>query len=167
MSVHNDQRHLFPESTVTERLAEAVRLPLTDFVEVFGAPWRKAEEEFTDYDADPSGAGSLFGPWYLSGEPVQLMLRPRDGDRVELAVPVGRGGGATLQHVWMPAAERTTLQAGPELLETAPPVVAYVLKRRRAGFRYCRYCRSLTPPEERYAFDVCFGCAGAWLGIVY
>jgi hypothetical protein len=169
MSPRNDDNDLFTlaESTVTEQLAEAVGLPVTNFVEVFGAPWRPYEERFVDYDADPSGSGNLFGSWYLAGDPVQLMLRPLEPGEVELAVPVARGGGATQDHVWMPAAERLTLDAGPRLLETAPPVVAALLKRRRSGFRYCRYCRSLTPPEERYAPDVCYGCAGAWLDIVY
>jgi hypothetical protein len=152
---------------VTERLAHAVGLSLTEFVEIFGASWRSAGESGTDFDADPSGSGNLFGPWYVAGQPVQLMLRPCEYDQVELAVPVGRGGGGGRMHAWLPAAERTTLPAGQQLLRTAPAVVADFLKRRRASFRYCRYCRVPTPPEDRLESDVCYGCGSAWRGIDY
>ena len=56
---------------------------------------------------------------------------------------------------------------GPELLDAARPVIAEALRRRRAQFRYCRYCRRLTPPEERLESDVCYGCGSDWRGVVY
>jgi hypothetical protein len=165
MSVREEGSQLFPDPAVTERLAHEVGLPLTEFVEIFGGSWRVAEEGGTDFDADPSGSGNLFGPWYLTGEPVQLMLRP-SGREVELAVPVGRGGGGVWGRVWLPAAQRTWLPAGEQLLRTARAVVADFLRRRRSSFRYCRYCRVLTPPEDRLESDVCYGCGGRWRGFV-
>jgi hypothetical protein len=166
MAVRDEGAQQFPDPSVTERLAHAVGLSLTEFVETFGASWTVAEESGTDFDADPSGSGNLFGRWYLTGEPVQLMLCP-SGSEVELAVPVGRGGGGGWRRVWQPAAQRTWLPAGQQLLWTAPAVVADFLRRRRSSFRYCRYCRVLTPPEDRLESDVCYGCGGAWRGVVY
>jgi hypothetical protein len=168
MIVREEAAQLFPDPSVTERLAHAVGLPLTEFVEIFGASWTLAGESGIDFDADPSGSGNLFGPWYLAGQPVQLMLRP-SGREVELAVPVARSGYGRVgwMHVWHPAAQWTMLPAGPQLLRTAPAVVADFLKRRRASFRYCRYCRVLTPPEDRLESDVCYGCGSAWRDVVY
>jgi len=45
-------------------------------------------------------------------------------------------------------------------------MVGELLKRRRSGFRYCRYCRQVTPPELRDG-DSCMGCASRWEGVVY
>ena len=154
-----DEAHtsLFDEPTATEHLAEATGLSLHDFREVFGDGWFLLEEQGTDYDGDPTGSGWVFGPWYAAGSPVQLMLRPLEQGRVELGVPSPRGRGAM---VFWAVSDRVELAGGPSLLESAPGVVTDLLRRRRSTFRYCRYCRSLTPPEGRVAADVCAACAG-------
>lgn len=165
MSAGNDAGTLFDEPSDTEVLARDLRLSVERFVEVFGAGWQPLPQERIDYDADPSGMGELFGPWYMAGEPFQLALRPTDHG-VELGVPVGQWAGAHGLH-WQVRDRRLVPGIGEELVTEAPPAVAAVLKRRRSGFRYCRYCRRHVGPEERYAHDICFGCATDWLGVVY
>jgi hypothetical protein len=56
---------------------------------------------------------------------------------------------------------------GLNLLEAAGPLVEKLLQSRRRTFRYCRYCRRVTPPEERLAEHVCFGCGSTWQGVVH
>jgi hypothetical protein len=165
MRHQDDEVSLFPDPTPTETLAHVLGLPVDEFVEVFGAGWKSAPEQGHDFDADPSGIGNLFGPWFVAGDPFQLMLRPMDGG-AELAVPVGRWAGAhTL--MWQAENRRFVPGFGDALLATALPVVTDVLRRRRGTFRYCRYCRRLTPPEERLEPDVCYGCGTAWRGVIY
>ena len=147
---------LFDEPTVSEWLARTVGLSPEDFREVFGDGWQELHHQFHDYDADPSGEGFILGPWYVAGVPTQLMLRPR-GDRLEIGVVSPRGRGSVVSVL---PSRVVRLPVGPSLLETAPPVVADALQRRRSTFRWCRYCRSLTTPEERARPDVCAPCAG-------
>lgn len=164
MSRPDDEVTLFEEDS-TEALAREVGVSLEDFVEVFGTDWRLVPDQGIDFDADPDGVGNLYGPWYVAGEPYQLMLRP-GGDGVELGIPAGQWAGAhTLS--WQSHDRHFVPGTGPSLLVAAAPIVAHLLKRRRASFRYCRYCRRITPPEERLERDVCYGCGTAVRGIIY
>jgi len=164
-SMSDDAVPVLLDPSVTENLALTLGLPLADFVDVFGAGWSPLPDDGSNRDADPEGWGSADGHWYVSGEPYQLALRAQDG-RVELGVPVGRFAGS--HELQWEAHDRATVDGlGPELLEAAPPLVAALLKRRRARFRYCRYCRGLTPPEGRFEADVCYGCASTWRGVIF
>lgn len=133
------------------------------FVEIFGAGWREVVTVH-DYDTDPSGKiDDLFGPWYVSGDPAQLMMRVTGAD-VELATPRGRWLGWQLALV---PGETVTLPrvdwSAPRTAET----VRRLLRKRRSSFTYCRYCRSLTPPELRFERDICNQCASRWLKVVF
>jgi hypothetical protein len=154
-----------PDRAVTEYLAQTLDLSVEEFVQAFGAGWQPLPDDGVNLDSDPSGMGNIFGPWYVTGEPFQMTLRPR-GDRVELGVPVGQWTGS--HRVSWESHDRHTLDGtGPDLLQAAPPVVANLLKRRRSKFRYCRYCRQLTAPEQRSERDVCYGCSSTWQGVIY
>jgi len=165
MTSDDDQEFDFSDPTVTETLAQRLGVSVADFVEAFGAGWRPLPDEGHDFDSDPSGMGNMFGPWFVAGEPFQLALRPNDCG-VELGVPVGRWGGSHTVH-WQSHDRQTVYGTGQGLLDAAPAVVAEVLKRRRSKFRYCRYCRCLTPPEERLEANICYGCGTKWHGMVY
>ncbi|GAB2855024.1 hypothetical protein GCM10027026_00810 [Myroides odoratimimus subsp. xuanwuensis] len=154
-----------PDPSITERLAQTLAVPVVDFVDAFGAGWLPLPDEGANSDALPEEWGSAFGPWHVSGEPYQLTLRTLD-DGVELGVPVGSWGGSHGLR-WESSDRRTVNGMGPEFVDAARPVIAALLKRRRARFRYCRYCRRLTPPEERLEVDVCYGCGSTWRGVIY
>ena len=151
-----------PPSTEHE-LADQLGLDVTTFVETFGAGWSEAEV-LHDFDADPSGGWeSPFGPWYVAGRPAQLMLRVSH-ETIDLAVPHGEWYGVA----------SLTLRPGHVVSLTRPAgsaacaaVVEDLLGERRSSLFFCRYCRSLTPPEYQHDPDVCMGCASQWLGIVY
>ena len=143
-------------------LAEHCGLPVEVFVETFGAGWQPLLDIPTDNDADPEGMGNIFGPWSVAGEPYQICLRPTDRG-VELGMPVGRWLGHEL--TWQ--VQRREHIRTPDGLEAGKNSVARLLKARRSTFHYCRYCRALTPPERRFAADVCHGCSSIWQGVVY
>ena len=144
-------------------LAEQLGTDPASFVEVFGAGWR-VMPTMHDYDADPSGTfDSLYGPWCVSGEPPQLMMRVTH-DEVQLAVPRRRSMGFLFTLV-PGETHRLGLQewAAPETGE----LVARLVRKRRSSFAYCRYCRSLIGPESRHDRNLCTACASRWLRVVY
>ena len=146
------------DDTVTRTLAEQLDLPVQEFIEVFGAGWQALPNAEHDFDA-------LVGPWFIAGDPFQLMLRIRpDLEAVDVARPKGILAGHSL--VWRPSPDGNTIPLGSRLLETAGPIVNAILKRRRQSFRYCRYCRQITAPENRIDADLCQGCASTWQGVV-
>lgn len=149
----------------TEHLAATLGITVDDFVEAFGAGWHLLPTTGHDYDADPSDLGNIFGDWYVAGEPFQITLRPRD-EGAELGIPVGQWSNSHTVH-WQSHDRRTVYGHGTQILDAAPLVVADMLKRRRSKFRYCRYCRRFTAPEERLSADVCYGCGTQWQGIIY
>jgi hypothetical protein len=163
MSTEADQAGSFADPRdYTSDLAEQCELPVDMFVETFGAGWQPMLDLPVDYDADPEGMGNIFGPWSVAGEPFQICLRPTDGG-VELGMPAGRWLGHDLTWQVHRRESIPTLDG----LEAAKAAVARILKSRRSTFHYCRYCRTLTPPENRLATDVCYGCASVWQGVVY
>jgi hypothetical protein len=160
-----DERTDEAQDMVTRHLAEQLDLPVEEFIAVFGAGWQALPNAGHDFD-DSYGEGQIFGPWYIAGEPFQLMLRVRpDLEAVELARPKGIWVGHTL--AWRPDFDGDAVPVGVRLLETAGPIVNAILKRRRQSFRYCRYCRRITAPEDRMDADLCHGCASIWQGVVY
>src|SRR4051794_4898046 len=161
----DDQVSLLPDPSIAEMLAEGLDLTVEQFVEVFGSGWRPLPDVRTNLDSDPEGWGNVLGPWYVTGKPFQLTLRPQPG-LVELGVPVGKWAGSHGLY-WESHDRREVRGSGLELLERAQPVVADLLKRRRSKFRYCRYCLTLVPPEERLEPTVCYGCATTWRGVIY
>lgn len=82
------------QATAEKRLADALETDEVSFVEMFGAGWREVPT-VRDFDADPSGEfDDLYGPWHVSGDPAQLMLRVALTD-LELATPGGAGWGTS------------------------------------------------------------------------
>ena len=155
-----------PGGTATRALAKQIGLPVEEFVDVFGAGWQPLPNAEIDFDADPFGEGHIFGPWYIAGDPFQLMLRVRpEIEAVELARPKGSWAGHRL--VWRPDTDSELVPLTGPWQETAGQVVKTLLRRRRTSFRYCRYCRELTPPEHRLDADLCQGCATIWHGVIY
>lgn len=150
----------------TDDLAETLGLPAARFARVFGAGWQPAPGEAPhDFDSDPSGgSGADVTPWYVAGHPPQLMARVF-GHGLFLAIPEGSWAAGTHDLVYWPAHQAYV--PAPEVETPAvEQLVRGLLRRRRSGFRYCRYCRRVTPSELRVG-DSCMGCAGAWEGIVY
>ena len=149
--------------SIEHELADQLGLDVTTFVETFGAGWSEAEV-MHDFDADPSGGWeSPFGPWYVAGRPAQLMLRVSH-ETIELAVPQGEWYGVASLTLRPRHVVSLTRPFGSAACEA---VVEDLLAVRRSSLSFCRYCRSLTPPEGRQAPDVCMGCASQWLGVVY
>lgn len=136
-------------------LATSMGLSLDLFVDIFGTSWSVRSSDVVNLDADPSGVGLIFGPWFESGDPVQLLLRPRDFG-VELAVPLGRWNGGHPQ-LPRPDSQRSLLLDEWDD-DVARATVRDLLTMRRRTFRYCRYCKSLLAPEDGQA-DACWGCA--------
>lgn len=146
----------------TAFLAEQSGLPVDVFAEAFGAGWQPMLDMPVDDDAEPERMGDSFGGWFVAGDPFQICLRPADGG-VELGMPVGRRIGH--QMMWQVHRREyvPTVDGG----EAGKEALARLLKARRSSFRYCRYCRRVTPPEGRTEVDVCHGCASVWQGAVY
>lgn len=149
------------DDQVTEAFAEigdAWGWSARDVVDVIGGGWQP-------YAVEPAGSEFDLARWYVAGRPVQLMLG-LDGDRVVLAVPEGRWSGAsTLRYA--PAPSHFVVLEARELRDKAPEIVRTLLARRRRSFRWCRYCRRVTAPEELMDADQCMRCASAWDGVVY
>lgn len=59
--------------------------------------------------------------------------------------------------------DRYTTQSGALLREA----IEESERRRRASFRYCRYCRRLVAPEYLFAAATCQGCASRYHGALY
>jgi hypothetical protein len=155
LGVELDPEHAGARAS-TSLLACRLGLADGDFVEVFGAGWQRLPDQ--DEDPDP------LGDWHVAGEPYQVALRPqRDG--VELGMPVGQWVSAGTLH-WQ-VGEREHVAVGPDLAEAAQAAVGDLLRRRRRTFRYCRYCRSHTAPEQLLNPDTCYACGTTWLGAVY
>ncbi len=156
-----DESTLFPDVSPAERLAESVGLAVEEFVELFGMTWSPAPEQPHDYDGDPTGLGNIFGPWYVLGEPVQVMARPdAHGAGIELGRVRGYwAGGEMLQSV-----DRRTFS--PSQIGSAVSYLKDVVRRRRADLRYCRYCLTQFGPEGG-EHDVCWGCQGGWKGVTF
>jgi hypothetical protein len=166
VGVTTDPTHELRTQRTEAELAARVMLATDEFIELFGTGWRRSAPHDYDYDADPSGG--LSGPsepWYVAGEPPQLMLRPHS-DALDLAIPHGRWTRGTHGLAYEPDSQRT-IWLRDWNSTVVSDVVAYLLKRRRRTFRYCRYCKRQTPPELRAEIDVCMGCAGSVLGVVY
>ena len=146
------------ESTV---LARRLGMELAHFVETFGAGWTLATGPASG--ALSSGAEDL-DDWYVAGEPAQLMLNVGD-DGPRLARPRGRWHGASRLVL-----EPVDAQSIPGLLDTDSEaltrVIADLLRKRRASFRYCNLCFRVTPPEYHEG-DACMSCQEEWRGIVH
>jgi len=75
--VTTDATHELLTQRTEAELATQMMLATDEFIELFGTGWRQSAPPPHDYDADPSGGlPGLFEPWYVAGEPPQLMLRP-------------------------------------------------------------------------------------------
>jgi hypothetical protein len=150
----------------TAELASVLGLSALAFARLFGTGWGEPPGHVTqDFDSEPpDGLKPEATPWFLSGESPQLMIRVFDHG-VFLARPEGSSSAGTHDLVYRPADGRNFglhELGAPEAKEH----VRDLLRRRRSTFRYCRYCRRVTPAELRIG-DSCMECATAWEGIVY
>lgn len=158
-------REMEPREDLSEDLARTLGMEVLDFIELFGAGWiENAGPVWHDFDSDPSGGeGYEVTPWMIAGEPPQLMIRVFDHG-VFIAEPEGEWRGSH-DLTYRPGMQR---YLGREEFSTrAVAATAEMLRRRRRTFRYCRHCRSLTPPELRADKDLCMGCESSWFGVVY
>lgn len=129
-----------------------------EVVESLGGGWRRHRGEAGDLDLRPV-------EWFIAGHPAQLMLAI-GRDEVGLTVPEGRWQGASELH-YVPVDSCLVWMRHDELRDRGAQEVRTMQARRRRALRWCRYCRRLTPPEERAAPDQCYGCASVWDGAVY
>ncbi len=148
-----------PASDCSQELATELGLDVDVLVELLGAGWRRASSH------ERLSLGDEDQPWWLAGDPVQLMLSADQWSRtLVLAVPRGewRGPG---ELVYVPTRPfHVELHDPPEVIQRA---VADALRSRRSNFRYCRYCRYQMAPEYRHEPNVCMGCSERWLGVVH
>ena len=151
MSEYGEECH-----DASERLAAALGLDTGSFVEVLGSGWHALPQADGEQDQDAA--------WWAAGEPIQLLLHHgRQQEAVRVAVPNGVWRGHRL--VYVPGrTENVSLRDAPDEIRST---VGQLLKARRSSFRYCRFCRSLTPPEYRHEPDVCMGCSERWLGVTH
>ncbi|WP_139978618.1 hypothetical protein [Nocardioides litoris] len=135
--------------TPAEVLAAAAGMDLDRFIELLGDVWRAVPGE------GPLGT-------YLWGEPAQLAAEPvLDG--LEIGTPRARW----TTHLSHYEVLDRRLVTGDQTDEEVRDAVAPLLRRRRRGFRWCRYCGQMLAPDARFARDTCYGCATARLGVVY
>ena len=146
------------DEDATAEVASVLGLDVATLVALVGGPWSRVPHPSENLLSDAS-----HDDWWMAGDPVQLMLTRESSGDVLLAVPRARWQG------WDCAYEpgrtlRLYLDSDPAAVQRA---VAEALRLRRSTFRYCRYCRGLTPPEYRDEPDVCMGCSERWLGAVH
>lgn len=144
----------------TEHLASALGIPTPEFIGIFGLGWTELD---SSRPTDERGHLDTLTAWCISGTPAQLMMRvTRDG--AELAIPKGHWSSHQLELV----AASNVLVPTIEIFDSSTTLlVAELLKKRRSTFRYCRYCRTLTPPEGRASSDSCFGCESQVHHVIY
>ncbi|GAA2521182.1 hypothetical protein [Winogradskya humida] len=150
----------------TEILAGLLRADPAALMANIGAYWHRVEGDWRD----------LFWPteetepdrrWFSAGEPVQVMVGVGDAD-VCVAIPMLVGGLPSSPTYLKPAKilavqDRYQTQDGVTLSEA----IHEAERRRRASFRYCRYCRVQTDGAQLIMDSVCRGCAVRFLGVVF
>lgn len=147
------------QATAEAYLAQRLGMQLDEFVELFGAGWREAEPF-----RHQLLSGDDWGEWYVAADPPQIMLALTADDRVRLARP--RGVWQGVAELSLQPVDERTVPRGLEATDEVRSIVADLLRRRRSTFRYCRYCRDLTPPEY-WEEGACMSCSERWLGVVH
>ncbi len=136
-------------------LAHDLDLSLERVYELVGRGWELADlGEREAEDLDPPR-------WYVAGEPPQVMLGVAQG---QTAILVARPR-VSWEH-WRPTLQPEQLQRLASLEDLAPALARVAASRRRT-FRWCRYCRTLAAPEDRYESNVCSSCAEVVLHVVH
>ena len=142
-----------------EMFAQHLGVTFEEFIEVFGLGWQEVAVP-PHFLLDPMDFDGLVdddhGTWHITGEPPQLMMRVA-GRGIEVAVP--RGEWRSPNALVLVPVNIAALADTCVLDASTPHVLNELLRKRRSTFRYCRYCRSLTPPEMREARNVCYPCA--------
>ncbi len=145
------------DDDVTHVLAELLATPADILVEQIGGGWRRVPASDTDEPPDRT--------WFVSGHPPQVMIGVGRAD-----VCVAEAAAQWYGHLpeLAPGAiltihDRTTALAA----ATLSAAVGEAEQRRRATFRYCRYCRRLVAPEHLFSEDTCHICATRFQGVVY
>lgn len=138
----------------TAALADHVGLTVEEFIELFGLEWVANPNPSTRsgddlVENDPLG-------WFTQGDPVQIMMRAAH-EGLELARPHGRWETSYQLAIVPDDVVRVGLVDG--WTDRAEHHVSAILRRRRSTFRYCRYCRNITPPEQRDGRDYCYPCS--------
>lgn len=144
---------------VEDELAASLGLDVVDLVERFGAGWQRVDPSAEQAESSMRGQ-----PWFVAGEPPQLMLQPTTQPTtrgVLVARPVGR---------WLDWGAPTYEPADVRSLVGDPSgdaqVIGSLVRARRSSFRYCALCRRLTPPEYREGAE-CMSCGERWRGVVH
>ncbi len=142
------------ETDWTAELAERFAIPLVDFLDVVGGGW-------SPVDIDPADAHDI--DWFVSGDPVQVMLGV-GGDEVVITTP---------QVTWAPP-RVTPANPGDRRDLSDPGLRAWLHRatreaaaRRRRSFAYCAYCRRLTAPEHLVERRIRSGRASTYLWVAF
>ena len=151
-----------PYDDVSHVLADLLGTTADAMADEIGGGWRHAPAP--DSDEQP-GSDDQRRSWFVSGEPLQVMVGVGHRD-VCVAEPEIQWRGHI--PVLVPATilgthALATIGAGGPLRDA----VHEAQERRRATFRYCRYCRRLTAPEHQFGDDICQGCSAQFLSVTY
>lgn len=141
---------------VSAQLAARLAMAPLEFVDIFGAAWRPVEVV-----GEESVAADAGSQWFVSGDPVQLMLRVYPHG-VFLARPEGvwhHGAGGL--------AYRQRDQVFVDLggihdLDRLREMIDRLVRLRRTTFGYCRCCRKIVGPELLSDAHTCQDCVAIW-----
>jgi hypothetical protein len=107
-------------------------------------------------------------PWFVSGEPLQVMIRA-GGPSVIVAVPAVRWDGPGTPQIVAEEAVAEFPTDGLDLDELAAAVWECSVRARR-DFRWCHLCREVVGPWHLFddsPMPVCQDCASRYHGVVY
>ncbi|WP_369140947.1 hypothetical protein [Modestobacter versicolor] len=146
---------------VLSGIAEALDVSEDDVLRALGGGWRPVE-----LAADTPGRRRPLIGWFVSGEPMQVLLRVAGStftvSRLDLRWD---GPGTTSIH---PTHEREFAR---EDVEFQPSLVAETVEdlavRSRRTFRWCRTCRIVKRLEHMAARLECMACAADYRGARY
>jgi len=138
-------------------LSRSLGCSLAILYEAAGRGWSALPEPQADADMRLTERS-----WYVCGEPIQAMIGVTGPDEpIFVARPQG------VWRSWMLSIEPDGPHEVAETVTDLPVLLAQVAASRRRSFRWCRYCRNLTPSEHRTERDVCSDCATVVQGAVF
>lgn len=160
-----DEHHAYeddgePEEAIHE-LSELLRIEVTELVELIGGYWYRCPDPEYDRIGDLRPLRDRF----IAGRPPQVMIEVEYD--IQVAVPEGAWYGVADLFFRPKTVVATFDRFAPLDRDLLRDAVRRAEKQRRAGFRFCRYCRQITGREYRLGDDTCMSCASRYHGIVY
>src|SRR3954447_26500595 len=144
-----------------QRIAESLLVSDDDVLGALGGGWRPIELGSGEYPHPSQHSG-----WFVTGEPLQVLLRV-GGPTITLARIVLRWGGPGTPSVNATEERefaREDLLYQPELLVETLEEMA---RKSRKAFRWCRTCRTANRPENMLERVECMSCASEYRGWVF